>query len=118
VDKRIVLPLTQKELARKHGVSPPRTIVFFGPPGTGKTHFARAVAGKLGWWYIDVSPSDLMLDGEHRLGANLKRLMESVRNLDEVVLFIDEFEELAANRNDASRIEKSITNEFLKQLLC
>jgi transitional endoplasmic reticulum ATPase len=116
VDKRIVLPLTQKELARKHGVSPPRTIVFFGPPGTGKTHFARAVAGKLGWWYIDVSPSDLMLDGEHRLGANLKRLMESVRNLDEVVLFIDEFEELAANRNDASRIEKSITNEFLKQL--
>jgi SpoVK/Ycf46/Vps4 family AAA+-type ATPase len=33
-----------------------------------------------------------------------------------VVLFIDEFEEIAANRDDASRIEKSITNEFLKQL--
>ncbi len=41
VNKRIVLPLTEPELARKHGVTPPRTLIFFGPPGTGKTHFAR-----------------------------------------------------------------------------
>jgi SpoVK/Ycf46/Vps4 family AAA+-type ATPase len=116
VEKRIVLPVTQVELARKHSVSPPRTIIFFGPPGTGKTHFARAIAGRLQWWYIEVSPSDLLVEGEERLGANLKNLMEHARELDEVVLFIDEFEEIAASRDDASRIDKSITNEFLKQV--
>ena len=116
VDKRIVLPITQAKLAKKHGVSPPRTIVFFGPPGTGKTHFARAIAARLQWWYIEVSPSDLMIDGEDRMGIKLKHLFEVTMNLDEVVIFIDEFEEIAGSRDNASRKEKSITNEFLKQV--
>ena len=116
VNKRIIPPLKETELARRHGVIPPRTIIFFGPPGTGKTHFVRAIAGVLQWWYVEVSPSILMAEGEDRLGANLKRLMEKARNLDEVVVFIDEFEEIAASRDHASRIDKSITNEFLKQV--
>lgn len=116
VNKRIILPLTEVDLARKHGVTPPKTIIFFGPPGTGKTHFVRGIAGILRWWYVEVSPSDLMADGEDRLGQNLKRLMEKARKLDEVVLFIDEFEEIAGSRDQASRIDKSITNEFLKQV--
>jgi SpoVK/Ycf46/Vps4 family AAA+-type ATPase len=116
VEKRIVLPLTRIELAQKHGVTPPRTIIFFGPPGTGKTHFARAIAGRLQWWYVEVSPSDLLVEGEDRLGANLKKLMEHARDLEEVVLFIDEFEEISGIRDQASRIDKSITNEFLKQV--
>ena len=116
VNKRIILPLTESHLARKHGVVPPRTIIFFGPPGTGKTHFVRAIAGALQWWYVEVSPSTLRAEGENCLGANLKQLMEKVRSLDEVVVFIDEFEEIAASRDHASRIDKSITNEFLKQV--
>ena len=116
VDKRIVLPLTRYELAKKHGVSPPRTIIFFGPPGTGKTHFARAIAERLEWWYIEASPSDLMVEGEDRMGRKLKQLFEMTRNLDEAVIFINEFEEIAGNRDNASRTEKSITNEFLKQV--
>lgn len=116
VNKRIILPLTEVELASKHGVIPPKTIIFFGPPGTGKTHFVRAIAGILQWWYIEVSPSDLMADGEDRLGANLKKLLEKAGHLDEAVIFIDEFEEIAGSRDQASRIDKSITNEFLKQV--
>lgn len=116
VNRRIILPLTVIELARKHAVIPPRTIIFFGPPGTGKTHFVQAIAGILQWWYIEVSPSTLMADGEDHLGANLKTLIEKAGNLDEVVLFIDEFEEIAGSRDHASRIDKSITNEFLKQV--
>jgi len=68
------------------------------------------------WVKGRVSPSTLMAEGENRMGANLKRLMEKVRNLDETVIFIDEFEEIAATRDHASRIDKSITNEFLKQV--
>jgi transitional endoplasmic reticulum ATPase len=116
VRKEIILPLTETDLAQKHGVIPPRTIIFFGPPGTGKTHFVRAIAGVLQWWYVEVSPSTLMAEGQERLGAKLKQLMEKVRNLDETVVFIDEFEEIAGSRDHASRIDKSITNEFLKQV--
>jgi transitional endoplasmic reticulum ATPase len=116
VNNRIIRLLQRSDLARKHGVVPPRAIIFFGPPGTGKTHFVRAIAGVLQWWYIEISPSTLMADGEDRLGSNLKKLMEKVHNLDEAVIFIDEFEEIAGSRDQASRIDKSITNEFLKQV--
>ena len=116
VNKSIVLPLNEIDLARKHGVNPPRTIIFFGPPGTGKTHFVQAMAGALQWWYLELSPSILMAEGEDRLSANLKEIMEMIRKLDKTVVFIDEFEEIAANRDNASRIDKSITNEFLKQV--
>ena len=63
VQRRIILPLTQEDLTKKHGVAPPRTIIFFGPPGTGKTHFAKAMAGILSWWYVEIAPSLLMEEG-------------------------------------------------------
>ncbi len=116
VQKRIILPLTQEDLSKKHGVVPPKTIIFFGPPGTGKTHFAKAIAGALSWWFIEIAPSMLMVDGVDKVGAHLRRAMEKARTLEKSVIFIDEFEELAGNRDEASRLDKSITNEFLKQV--
>jgi SpoVK/Ycf46/Vps4 family AAA+-type ATPase len=116
VQRRIILPLKEESLSRKHGVIPPKTIIFFGPPGTGKTHFARAIAGVLSWWYVEILPSMLMADGMEKIGANLHNIMEKARNLEEAVIFIDEFEEIASSRDIATRIDKSITNEFLKQI--
>jgi transitional endoplasmic reticulum ATPase len=116
VQRRIILPLTEESLSNKHGVTPPKTIIFFGPPGTGKTHFVKAVAGVLSWWYIEILPSMLMVDGVERIGANLHNIMEKARTLDEAVVFIDEFDEIAGSRDVATRIDKSITNEFLKQV--
>ena len=116
VQRRIILPLTEEDLSRKHGVIPPKTLIFFGPPGTGKTHFVKAIAGALSWWYIEILPSMLMADGVERIGANLHNALEKARSLENAVIFIDEFEELATSRTTASRVDKSITNEFLKQV--
>lgn len=116
VQRRIILPLTQPDLSRKHGVIPPKAIIFFGPPGTGKTHFVKAIAGILSWWYIEIVPSMLMADGAEKVGVNLRNIMEKSRYLDESLIFIDEFDEIAASRDSASRVDKSITNELLKQV--
>ncbi|NLI83456.1 MAG: AAA family ATPase [Deltaproteobacteria bacterium] len=116
VNRRIILPLTEDSLSAKHGIIPPKAIMFFGPPGTGKTHFAKAIAGVLSWWYVEIVPSMLMTEGVEKIGANLRRIMEKVRGLDEAVVFIDEFEEIASSRDMGDRIDKSITNEFLKQI--
>jgi transitional endoplasmic reticulum ATPase len=116
VQRRIILPLTEEDLSRKHGVISPKAIIFFGPPGTGKTHFVKAIAGVLSWWYIEIAPSLLMEEGTEKVGANLRRIMEKARKLEEAVVFIDEFEELAPSRDNADRLDKSITNELLKQV--
>lgn len=116
VQRRIILPLTQEDLSKKHGVRPPKTIIFFGPPGTGKTHFVKGIAGVLSWWYIEIAPSMLMEDGAERLAANLRRTFEKVRQLENAVIFIDEFEELAGCRDNALLVDRCITNEFLKQV--
>ena len=116
VQQRIILPLMEEKLSEKHGVIPPKTIIFFGPPGTGKTHFAKAIAAILSWWYIEILPSMLMVDGVEKIGVNLHNIMEKTRNLEESVILIDEFEEIAANRDISNRVDKSITNEFLKQV--
>ena len=57
-----------------------------------------------------------MEDGTEKVGANLRRIMDKVRQLHDAVIFIDEFEELAPSRDNADRVDKSITNEFLKQV--
>jgi transitional endoplasmic reticulum ATPase len=116
IQRKIILPLTEKSLSEKHGVVPPKTIIFFGPPGTGKTHFVKAIAGVLSWWYIEIAPSMLMADGVEKVGANLRSTMEKSRSLEDTVIFIDEFEEIAGSRDEGSRVDKSITNEFLKQV--
>jgi transitional endoplasmic reticulum ATPase len=116
VQRRIILPLTEEDLSRKHCVIPPRTIIFFGPPGTGKTHFVKAMAGALSWWYVEIAPSLLLEDGSEKVGANLRRILEKARKLEEAVVFIDEFEELAPSRDNANRLDKSVTNELLKQV--
>lgn len=116
IERRIILPLSHPEQAAEHGVNAPRAIMMFGPPGTGKTTFARAIASRLGWPFVEIFPSRLAA-GDGGLPAGLSEVFRQLHQLDTVVAFIDEVEEIAAHREPGAIAASSIVNELLKSLV-
>ncbi|WP_208614075.1 ATP-binding protein [Streptomyces yokosukanensis] len=115
IERRIVLPLTEPTLADRYGVVPPKAVMLFGPPGTGKTSFAKAVASRLGWPFVELFPSRLAADTSEGLAAALREAFADLAELDSVVLFIDEVEEIAGVRSGkAVDPGHGVTNELLK----
>jgi AAA+ superfamily predicted ATPase/GNAT superfamily N-acetyltransferase len=114
IERRIVLPLSEPDVAAQYGVSPPKAVILFGPPGTGKTSFAKAVSGRLGWPFVELFPSRLATPGVSMASA-LREAFASLMELEAVVLFIDEVEEIAGVRSgDPSDPTHGVTNELLK----
>lgn len=114
IERRIVQPLAEPERAARHGVRPPRAIALFGPPGTGKTTFARAVASRLGWPFVELLPSRLADEGN--LAAALRTAFARISELERVLVFIDEVEEIAPMRGEGAPASgmHGVTNELLK----
>lgn len=115
IERRLVLPLAHPELAEQHGVELPRAVVLFGPPGTGKSTFARATAGRLGWPLVELFPARLAVgDG---LATGLSRRFEEIARLEHVLVFIDEVEEVAGERRKGDPSSLGVVNELLKAIV-
>lgn len=116
LEDRLVVPLAEPDLAVHFGVVPPRAVMLFGPPGTGKTTFAKAVASRLDWPFVEVFPS--RLSGEPGgVAAGLRSTFEQIGELEHAVVFIDEVEEIASKRGgEPPSPTQGVTNELLKQV--
>ncbi|MGP8005685.1 MAG: GNAT family N-acetyltransferase [Acidimicrobiales bacterium] len=111
LERRVVAPLAHTELADQLGLVPPAAVLLFGPPGTGKTSFARAIASRLSWAFVELHPSLL---GRGVEGARaLRDGLTELGSVDRLVCFIDEADEIAADR--ATRPDSQpLVNELLK----
>jgi SpoVK/Ycf46/Vps4 family AAA+-type ATPase len=114
IENRIIAPLADPELAAKIGVHAPSAVMLFGPPGTGKTTFARAIAGRLGWPFVELLPSKLD-SGEMSLAAELRNALTELLKLENIVVFIDEVDEIATARTESPGT-RGVVNELLKMI--
>ncbi|KAI8138003.1 P-loop containing nucleoside triphosphate hydrolase protein [Fennellomyces sp. T-0311] len=113
----ITLPLVRPDLFRrgilKNNFIP--GILLFGPPGTGKTMLAKAVAKESGSRMLEVQASDIyeMYLGEGE--KNVKALFSLARKLSPCVVFIDEMDSLMSRRrsDSTSNAHREIINQFM-----
>ncbi|MGD0882552.1 MAG: bifunctional GNAT family N-acetyltransferase/ATP-binding protein [Acidimicrobiales bacterium] len=111
LDRRVVAPLAHTELADSLGLRPPAAVLLFGPPGTGKTSFARAIASRLSWAFVELHPSLL---GQGVEGARaLRDALSELERVDRLVCFIDEADEIASDRAERPD-SQPLVNELLK----
>jgi SpoVK/Ycf46/Vps4 family AAA+-type ATPase len=82
-----------------HGIEPRRSILFAGPPGTGKSATAEAVAGELGWPLARVQLATVVSSYLGETARNLDQIFTFLQQGSWVLLF-DEFDMLARDRNE------------------
>lgn len=114
---KIIYPFQNPELFAEYGKTAGGGLIFYGPPGCGKTYLARATAGECQARFINLGINDIldMYIGESE--KNLHRIFEMARRHRPSVIFIDELDALAAARSQSdSRSMRSLTNQFLTEL--
>lgn len=117
VRETVELPLTSPELFSSVGVEPPRGVLLYGEPGTGKTLLAKAVAHHASATFIKMSGSELVhkFIGE---GASLVRdVFQLAREKAPTILFVDEIDAVGARRTHDGTVGSGEVNRTMTQIL-
>merc|ERR1712190_710273 len=120
IREAVELPLTHHDLYRQIGIDPPRGVLLWGPPGTGKTMMAKAVANNTDASFIRVVGSEFV---QKYLGEGPRMVRDVFRLAKEnspAIIFVDEVDAIATKRFDAQtgadREVQRILLEFLNQM--
>lgn len=99
------------------GIRQPNGILFVGPPGNGKTLFARALAGEAGMNFIATKATDFQSMYMSIGPAKIKALFKKARKSAPCIIFIDEFDGLGEKRNYAGQAIDKENNRIVTALL-
>ncbi len=77
-----------------------RSALLFGPPGTSKTSLAKAVASRLGWPFVELSPSDFLKGGLEGIYGRVNKVFDDLMDLFGVVVLFDEMDALVQSREE------------------
>merc|ERR1712076_172075 len=102
IKESVELPLTHPELYEEMGIKPPKGVILYGAPGTGKTLLAKAVANQTSATFLRVVGSELI---QKYLGDGPKLVRELFRVADDLsptIVFIDEIDAVGSKRYDSS----------------
>ncbi|XP_042004197.1 spastin isoform X3 [Salvia splendens] len=111
----VMLPLRRPDLFEGGLLKPCRGILLFGPPGTGKTMLAKAIANEAGASFINVSMSTITSKWFGEDEKNVRALFTLAAKVSPTIIFVDEVDSMLGQRNRAGEHEamRKIKNEFM-----
>jgi len=113
----VIDALRSPEEYEKYGVTIPNGMLLYGPPGCGKTFFAKHFAEEVGFNFMLIKPSTLKSRYVNATQENIAKMFNEAEENAPTIIFIDEMNELVPNRDsDAHEMSKSAVNEMLAQM--
>ncbi len=110
----VELPLRYPELFTRLGVDPPKGVLLHGPPGTGKTRLAQAVANESDAEFFTINGPEIMGSAYGESEKRLREVFEEAERAQPAIVFIDEIDSITPKRgNVAGEAEKRLVAQLL-----
>ena len=110
----VELPLRYPELFTRLGVDPPKGVLLHGPPGTGKTRLARAVANESDASFFTINGPEIMGSAYGESEKRLREVFEEATKAAPSIIFIDEIDSIAPKRSEVhGEAEKRLVAQLL-----
>ncbi|KEP66998.1 UNVERIFIED_CONTAM: cell division protein CDC48CY [Hammondia hammondi] len=114
IREMIELPLRHPTLFKTLGVKPPRGVLLYGPPGSGKTLIAKAVANETGAFFFLINGPEVMSKMAGEAESNLRRAFEEAEKNAPAIIFIDEIDSIAPKREKTNgEVERRVVSQLL-----
>lgn len=117
LQEEVIDPLHHPEEYKRYGVTIPNGMLLYGPPGCGKTFFAKHFAEEVGFNFMFVTPATLKSRYVNASQENIANMFKEAEEKAPTIIFIDEINELVPNReSDVHEMSRSAVNEMLAQM--